>query len=484
MNRWLALAAVLPLSIAWPLHGQTARGTGTNRSNTDYWSYILGAISGGLEGYNERKQQQELSEYNARQRAIMELNEQLMRQSFERQVLLDAEASKKREAAYRIFQPKVDETILFFVDSLGLRGRSAIVASGQAISRAQDIFLATPDATESRIREDLKPLFQPFARRSNAFLRTWNTWVETKGADVADLTRLQKEALVDAALVIRDPFIAGDTIPVLVDHLDKVLQQLMDVAKVCGSYTPTSCRLLRVETDSVGEPIFLDGSQVGTAPANLAVRNAYAPRLGVGVGDYAFESTVSLSASPYTNVKIRTTRRRGPPAPSRNALTDELAPLLPITPSVPTIAVAPSPPKIGRTLLLTGVIGAAAAAATSNLCESRARAPEPFGGISGSTYFPPGTVSSTVKTRCFAVSAGAGSLASILPLHWLRGRIYASRKASYTVAKVQYERAVATRAAVSLRRSAMIDSALVVRQAAERRVTITRAIATEPAVIR
>jgi hypothetical protein len=153
-------------------------------------------------------------------------------------------------------------------------------------------------------------------------------------------------------------------------------------------------------------------------------------------------------------------------------------------PTVPPVPIAPNPRRIGKTLLLSGVVGAATAAAASGLCESRATAPSPFGGLSGSTYLPPGTVSSTVQASCITVSFGAGAIGSILPLHWLRGRINVKRNAAYATQKAQNDRAVSARATAEARRAAMLDSALSVRQEASRRITIMRALEVEPTIIR
>jgi hypothetical protein len=239
-----------------------------------------------------------------------------------------------------------------------------------------------------------------------------------------------------------------------------------------------------VETDSLGEPLLIDGVRVGSTPMNVAVRKVRNPKLRVGEGDFAFESEVALGASPYTKVQVKTTRQRGPAAPSRDVLERDLSPTLPMIPTVPPVPVAPGPRKIGKSLLLGGVVGAVTAAATSSLCASRATAPSPFGGVSGSTYLPPGTVSSSVRSNCMGVSFGSGAIASVLPLHWLRGKISVKQKTAYAAQQAEYARAVAARATAEARRATIVDSAMSVRETAARRITISRKIEVEPAVIR
>jgi hypothetical protein len=104
----------------------------------------------------------------------------------------EAEAEQKRNAAaYRLFQPKLVLVAQYYIDSIGIRGAAHQALLDEMAPVARDIFLASPNASETKIKEDLRPLFVKYSERSKNATRELGRWI---GANRQRLTGLGEKA--------------------------------------------------------------------------------------------------------------------------------------------------------------------------------------------------------------------------------------------------------------------------------------------------
>jgi len=478
--------ALLPLTLS----SQTAR-TITNcfdlsggvtctstQSTGPYYGSKLAAVLGGLDGMIQAWEQQRLRAERVaqeeRQRQVQEQTEQYFRQAIARQQLVDEETTRKREAAYRVFRPKVDEVVLYYTDSIGVRGPSAERIWAEALERAQDVFTATPDATESRIREDLRPIFQKYSRRKDQYFRVWQQWVDSSKKRIEPLSEKQRVALVDQSVKLEDAFIAGASATDVLGQLTARLRQVEEIGRVCGIFDLTRCGALFVTTDGGAEALRVDDEAAGQSPTGVPIRNKNTLRLQVGAGDRVGTAVIAMPASGYRQVHVTTEFRAGPPAPTRDQVETSLAGVLPQVPPESVKPEEPSRPRLLSSVTVSALLGAAASFGVMNFCTSRATAPAPFGAFLGNAYLPAGSVSGAVKAQCMAVAGGGTFTALVLPLHKLRSSGYANRRARYEKQKTAHEEAKGARTAALMLRARMLDSAVAERVAAASRTTIIR----------
>lgn len=433
--------------------------------------YLLGGLGGLLEGWEEDRQRKEVAEAKARETALASANLLYLEKLLASQKADDELAQQKREAALRIFQPKVNEVIWALADSIGLRQEALTQASQEALDRARDIFLAMPDATASRIREDLSPIFAKYVRRKNDFQRALQKWAAAKKGDITSLDVPSSIALADFAVQLQSSFLADPTLPVEV-QLNSAVSELREVKSLCGFFDLATCRVLKIKSDNPGDVVLFDGRSLGQAPVTSAVRS-FKGKVEVGDGDWKYATYATLEAA-ITEIGIRSTRKFGEPAPARSELESILAPRLPEVPEVRTIPIQSKPHAVFWTLAGSALSGMAVATVAKSQCVQRATAPSPYGGFIGGQYLAPGEQSVGAVTKCQGLLGAGGFTLALWPINRTRRALNARAAKTFAEKKAAYSASVTARSLAETRRRFMVDSAMAVREEISRRSTVVR----------
>jgi hypothetical protein len=456
--------------------GTSVSCTSTEREVGPYYGggvggALLAGFAGALDGWAKAGQEREVAEAKARETALASANLLYLEKLMASRQAEDELAQQKREAALRIFQPKVNEVIWAYVDSIGLRQEALTQASQEALDRARDIFLAMPDATASRIREDLSPIFAKYVRRKNDFQRALEKWATAKKGDLTSLDAPSSIALADFAVQLQSSFLADPTLPVEV-KLNSAVSELSEVKSLCGFFDLARCKVVKIKSDNPGDVVLLDGRPLGQAPVTTAVRSSKV-KIEVGDGDWRYATYATFDAA-ITEIGIRSTRKYGEPAPARSELESILAPRLPEVPEARTVPIQSKPRAMYWTLASSALSGIAVATIAKGQCVQRATAPAPFGGFIGGQYLAPGEQSVGAVTKCQGLVGAGGFTLALWPIDRMRRALNARAAKTFTEKKAEYTASVTARSLAETRRRSIVDSAMAVREEISRRSTVVR----------
>jgi hypothetical protein len=436
---------------------------------------LLAGFVGALEGWEKDGREREAAAAKARENALASANMLYLEKLLASRKAEDELAQQKREAALRIFQPKVNEVIWAYADSMGLRQEALRQASQEALDRARDIFLAMPDATASRIREDLSPIFAKYGRRKNDFQRVLQKWATARKDDITSLDAPSSIALADFAVQLQSSFLADPTLPVEV-QLNSVVSEIKEVKSLCGFFELARCKVVKIKSDNPGDVVLLDGQSLGQAPVTSAVHSSKGgviSKIEVGAGDWKYATLATFGAA-ITEIGIRSTRKYGEPAPTRSELESLLTPWLPEVPEARTMPIQPKPHAMFWTLAGSALSGVAVATVAKSQCVQRATAPAPFGGFIGGQYLAPGEQSASAATKCLGLVGAGGFTLALWPINRARRASNARAVKTYAEKKAAYSASVAGRSLAESRRRFMVDSAMAVREEISRRSTVVR----------
>ncbi len=213
---------------------------------------------------------------------------------------------------------------------------------------------------------------------------------------------------------------------------------------------------IEIAADSSGQPISVNGRQMGVTPATVRIAPAAGVRIEVGRGARMRGLTLDVPAS--ARIKVEMTMPRDTQPLPRVRTQEEIQRALSgssnyPTPSAPVAPIAPRRPGFFGSLVMGGaLIGGGAFVASSGACDQSFTSPAPSGGYVGGTYYAPGEHSLGVAASCQASAAAVGALVGAGALHLIRRGRYKSRQASFASAQAQhrtaqvaYERSVTDR---------------------------------------
>lgn len=454
-------------SILGQLRCETETQSQTRTANP--WDSLIDAIfPSGAELARRRRE--------ARQEILDSQQQVLLDASIRRERLADEAAARRRDAALRLFSPKVTEVILSFADSIGLRGAAFKEAEGAALKIAEDIFEMSPDANQARIQDDLRPLFSMYSRRKNQFFEIWKSWASSNRLTIDSLNELQRLHLIDAVITAQETFLLKPDENQPVPAFSTALIQATEHKRLCNSSKSNSCRALLIETDRVGETITLNGAVVGKSPTTFSVNASDKNTITIGDSEWFHSESLAPPAKIWTALVASTSIKQGPPAPERRELTEQLVAILPRIPSLPPVP--PLPRKSGLFASASGsvLLAGASVLVAGDYCRKRATANSPFGGFHGGTYLANGETSSRIQTSCSLGISSIVAAISFLPLKTLTTSRFRTRQK-------QYDAAVKVRAAAEAKvietnrlRDHLIDSVMTIRRVTANTRTITRTI--------
>ncbi len=204
---------------------------------------------------------------------------------------------------------------------------------------------------------------------------------------------------------------------------------------------------IEVIADSVGQPILVNGRQMGLTPATMRIQPASGVRLEVGRTGRT--RSLTLDVAPSARMRVEFTMPRDtqplPPVRAREVIERQLlaSSAYPM-PRQPVAPVQPRRPGVFGSLVLGGaLIGGAAFAGSSGACEQSFTSPAPSGGYVGGTYYPPGQHSLGVLASCQMGAAGVAALVGSGVVHVIRRGGYNRRSAAYTAAQARFAQAQA-----------------------------------------
>lgn len=200
---------------------------------------------------------------------------------------------------------------------------------------------------------------------------------------------------------------------------------------------------IEVLADSMGQPVSVNGRQMGVTPSLLRIQPGNGVRIEVGRGSRM--RGLSLDVPAGSRIKVEVTMPRDTqPLPSVRAESEIQRQLLASNaypmPRQPVAPTQPRRPGIVGSVLIGGVLaGGAAYAGTAGICDQKFTSPSPSGGYVGSTYYPPGEHSLGVSTSCQAGAAGVAALVGSGLIHVIRRGGYRGRVANFTREQAQFQ---------------------------------------------
>lgn len=200
---------------------------------------------------------------------------------------------------------------------------------------------------------------------------------------------------------------------------------------------------IEVAADSAGQPISVNGRQMGVTPTTLRIPAASGVRIEVGRGARA--RGLTLDVPPSARIKVEVTMPRDTQPLPRVRTQEEIQRALSTsndypTPRTPTAPVAPRRPGfLGSFVLGSALIGGAAFVGSSGACDQSFTSPSPSGGYVGDTYYPPGQHSLGASTTCQASAAAVGALVGTGTFYLLRRGGYKKRQANFANAQARYQ---------------------------------------------
>ena len=227
-------------------------------------------------------------------------------------------------------------------------------------------------------------------------------------------------------------------------------------SRVAAPVAPAATAQLEVVADSAGQPIRINGAQVGVTPAVLQVPAAASARVEVGAGSRARAITMDLPAQGRIRVDV-TMPRDTQPVPVLRSVAElerdlDFATRLQV-PKAPVRPVRPRAPGLGKSVIGGVLLAGASAALGAAVCEQTFKSPEPSGGYVGGTYYAPGTYSLGTSTACVGMLGGGVLIGGTLSLHqWRRlsfqraTRAYGAADSRWQADELAYRDAVARRA--------------------------------------
>lgn len=203
-----------------------------------------GALEAFADGLAEAAAQRERDQAVARQRALDEQYRLMVNSILEERAAqaraLDSERAlaaqretQRIEAAYRIFQPKFVAVARQFVDSIGIRGEAYKAVLAELNPVAQDIFAASPDASEAKIRDDLRPLFRKYGARVSEADAALTAWIKLRRPRLSNLSKAAQDLLVDKVEGEYNAFVAGKHSQFNSTVFDQGLEYLETNRKLC-----------------------------------------------------------------------------------------------------------------------------------------------------------------------------------------------------------------------------------------------------------
>lgn len=213
---------------------------------------------------------------------------------------------------------------------------------------------------------------------------------------------------------------------------------------------------IEIAADSSGQPIAVNGRQMGVTPATVRIPPAAGVRIEVGRGARMRGLTLDVPAS--ARIKVEMTMPRDTQPLPRVRTQEEIQRSLSASnnytvPSAPVAPIAPRRPGFFGSLVIGGaLIGGGAFVASSGACDQSFTSPAPSGGYVDGKYYAPGEHTLGVAATCQAGAAAAGALIGAGALHLIRRGSYKSRQTNFAsaqarhqTAQVAYERSVQDR---------------------------------------
>lgn len=200
---------------------------------------------------------------------------------------------------------------------------------------------------------------------------------------------------------------------------------------------------IEIAADSAGQPVSVNGRQMGVTPATVRIQPATGVRIEVGRGDRRRGLTLDVPAS--ARIKVEMTMPRDTQPLPRVRTQEEIQRALSTsnnypTPTTPIAPVAPRRPGfLGSVLMGGAVIGGAAFVGSSGMCDQSFTSPQPSGGYVGDTYYPPGSHSLGTLASCQMAAAGIGALVGTGAMHLIRRGGYKKRQANFATAQATYQ---------------------------------------------
>lgn len=200
---------------------------------------------------------------------------------------------------------------------------------------------------------------------------------------------------------------------------------------------------IEVIADSSGQPVSVNGRQMGVTPSTLRIQPGTGVRIEVGRG--ARMRSLSLDVAAGSRIKVEMTMPRDTqPLPGVRSAAEIQRQLLASNDyPMPRQPVAPTQPRrpgfFGSVLIGGGLAGGAAFAASAALCDQKFTSPSPSGGYVGDTYYPPGPQTLGVSTPCQGSAAAIGALVGTGFIHLIRRGGYKGRVANFTRVQAQYQ---------------------------------------------
>lgn len=227
-------------------------------------------------------------------------------------------------------------------------------------------------------------------------------------------------------------------------HALRVALLLLAAPLALAAQTQDS-RLAEIEiaADSAGQPVSVNGRQMGVTPATVRIQPGNGVRIEVGRGGRTRGLTLDVPASARIKVEM-TMPRDTQPLPSVRSQ-EEIQRALSVSnnypvPRTPVAPVAPRKPGVFGSMLMGGaLVGGAAFVGTAGMCDQKFTSPSPSGGYVGSTYYPPGQHSLGALASCQAGAAGIGALVGFGALHAIRRGSFSKRQANFASAQATYQ---------------------------------------------
>lgn len=213
---------------------------------------------------------------------------------------------------------------------------------------------------------------------------------------------------------------------------------------------------IEVIADSVGQPVLVNGRQLGTTPSTLRIQPGNGVRIEVGRGARMRGLSLDVPAGSRIKVEMTMPRDTQPLPPVRTEAEVQRQLLASSAYPMPREPVAPVQPKrpgfVGSLLIGGALAGGAGFAASAAMCDQKFTSPSPSGGYVNGQYYAPGEHSLGPLASCQAGAAGIGALVGTGVIHMIRRGGYRGKQesfardqAQYATERTAYERAVQQR---------------------------------------
>lgn len=213
----------------------------SSQSRPRGWAAALGAMADELAAQSARD---ERARAEAQRRALDEQYLALVNSALEERAAkaraldearrAEADAERRRsEAAYRLFQPKLVLVVQRFIDSTGIGGAAHQMLLDEIVPVASDIFLASPDASEAKIGEDLRPLFMKYSGRSKIASGELSRWVTLNRQKLLSLGEKARQSLAVSVEADFNRFVAGQSPSLNTRVFDQLMKDFEVNNKLC-----------------------------------------------------------------------------------------------------------------------------------------------------------------------------------------------------------------------------------------------------------